>query len=80
MKRRQKVLTRRLPTRSKRVSNESSWTATDGIVGHHITSGIDTTHSHTWVGTSQVDTGQVGGTLTVDNTFWSAVWRSSIVA
>jgi len=49
------------------------------VVIDHITPGIDATHSHTGIGTLEVDTGQAGGTLTVDDTLWSTVRRSTIV-
>ena len=75
-----KVLTRSLSAGGERISDKSLRTATDGIVSHHVTASVDTTDSDTGVGALQVDAGQAGGALTVDDTLRSAAGRGSEVS
>ena len=75
-----KVLTRSLSAGGERISDKSLRTATDGIVSHHVTPSVDTTDSDTGVGALQVDAGQAGGALTVDDTLRSAAGRGSEVS
>ena len=75
-----KVLTRSLSAGGERISDKTVRTAADGIVSHHVAPGVDTTHSDTGVGALQVDAGQAGGALAVNNTLGSAVGRSSEVS
>ena len=74
------VLTRSLSAGGERISDKSLRTATDWIVSHDVTASVDTTDSDTGVGALQVDAGQTGGALTVDDTLWSAARRGSKVS
>ena len=75
-----KVLTRSLSAGGERISNKSLRTATDGVVSHHVTPGVDPADSDTRVGTLEVDAGQAGGALTVDDTLGSAARRGTKVS
>lgn len=62
------------------ISDVALGTATDGVVSHHVTPGVDTTDSDTGVGTLQVDAGQAGGALAVDHTLGAAAGRGTEVS
>ena len=75
-----KVLTRSLSAGGERISHKTVRTAADGIVSHHVAPGVDTADAHAGVGALEVDAGQAGGALAVNNTLGSAVGRSSEVS
>ena len=80
---REEVLTRSLRSLSaggERISYKSLRTATDGVVSHHVTPGVDTADPDTGVSTLEVDTGQAGGALTVDDTLRSTPGRGAEVS
>ena len=75
-----KVLTRLAATGREWVSYVTLRTAADWVVTDNVTLGVNTAHSHTWVGTLEVDTGKCWGTFTVNHTLRSACRRGAIVA
>ena len=75
-----KVLTRSLSAGGERISDKTVRTAADGIVSHHVAPGVDAADAHAGVGALEVDAGQAGGALAVNDTLGSAVGRSSEVS
>ena len=65
------------PAASEGVSSISLLTPTDGVVVDDLTLGEGSTGSRTGVTTLLTDTGEVTGTLAVEDTLRSAVRRSS---
>ena len=49
-------------------------------MSHHVTPGVDATDSNTGVGTLQVDAGQAGGALAVDDALGPTAGRGSEVS
>ena len=62
------------------VSLVSLGAAADGVVAHHVAPGVDAAHAHAGVGALEVDAGQAGRTLAVDNTLWPAAGGSTDVS
>ena len=75
-----KVLTRSLSAGGERISDKSLRTAADGVMSHHVTPGVDTADPDTGVGALQVDAGQTGGALAVDDTLGSTARRGTEVS
>ena len=75
-----KVLTRSLSAGGERISDKSLRTAADGVVSHHITPGVDTADPDTGVGALQVDAGQTGGALAVDDALGPTAGRGPEVS
>ena len=73
------VLTRSLSAGGERISDKSLRTAADGVMSHHITPGVDTADPDTRVGALQVDAGQAGGALAVDDALGAtAGWGTEV--
>ena len=68
------------PAASEGVSSISLLTPTDGVVVDDLTLGEGSTGSRTGVTTLLTDTGEVTGTLAVEDTLWSTVWRHSHIS
>ena len=62
------------------VSLVSLGAAADGVVAHHVAPGVDAAHAHAGVGALEVDAGQAGRTLAVDDTLWPAAGGSTDVS
>ena len=75
-----KVLTRSLSTGGEGISHETLRAAADGIMSHHVTPSVDPADSNAGVGALQVDAGQTGGALAVDDTLGSTARRGTEVS
>ena len=62
------------------VSLVSLGAAADGVVAHHVAPGVDAAHAHAGVGALEVDAGQAGGALAVDDALGPTAGRGSEVS
>ena len=75
-----KVLTRSLSAGGERISHKALRTAADWVVSHDVTPGVDPTDPDTGVGALQVDAGQAGGALTVDDALGATAGRGTEIS